>query len=386
MLHASIDDNLINLRSDAIEQPLLQGTDTPMVIIHLLSRNLTGSTKSNDERCGYRATADATLLPTTAHLRLHPDTWPPAKVERPHALGAINLVPGEGHEPDPHPVHINRDLPQRLRGISVERHAFLLADTPNLLERLHDADLVVDGHDGDEPGVWADGVLELREVDQAVAAHGEVGDLESFLLQVAAGVEDALVLGLRGDDVAAAVAVEAHDALDGDVVALGGAGGEEDLARVGADEGGDAGARGLDGGVGLPAVEVGAGVRVAVAGEVEGEHGVEDARVHGGGGLHVHVERAAGDADALDGDGLLVLLRGGRRRRGRGSHGEVRAGSGEGAAAEEEWEEAAGEGHGLELGAAAAEEQLPFRRRGDLGIAGKTDGGRCGLRREERGG
>ena len=148
-----------------------------------------------------------------------------------------------------------------------------------------------------------------------------------------------------------------------------------------------AGARGLDGGVGFPAVEVRAGVRVPVAGEVEGEHGVEHPRVHGGRRLHVHVQRAARDADALDGDGLLVLLlRGGRRRRGRGSHGEVRAGSGAGAAAEEEWEEAAGEGHGLELGAAAAEEQLPFRRRGDLGIAGKTDGGRCGLRREERGG
>jgi len=51
----------------------------------------------------------------------------------------------------------------------------------------------------------------------------------------------------------------------------------------------------------------------------------------------------------------------------------VREGSGAGAAAEEEWEEAAGEGHGLELGAAAAEEQLPFRRRGDLGIAGETE-------------
>jgi hypothetical protein len=59
------------------------------------------------------------------------------------------------------------------------------------------------------------------------AAHrggGGVGDVESLLLQVAARVEHALVLGLRGDDVAAAaVAIEAHDALDGDVVALGGA-------------------------------------------------------------------------------------------------------------------------------------------------------------------
>lgn len=141
---------------------------------------------------------------------------------------------------------------------------------------------------------------------------------------------------------AAALAVEAHDALDGDVVALGGARGEEDLARVGADEGGDAGASVLYGGVGLPAVEVGTGVRVPVAREVEGKHGVEDTRVDGGRRLHVHVERAARDAHALDGDGRLVLLRGHRRRC--DSRGESAGGDG-GAAAEEEREEAAGEGH-----------------------------------------
>jgi hypothetical protein len=169
-------------------------------------------------------------------------------------------VRGEGHEPNPHPVDIDGDLPERLCGVGVEWHALVLADAPNLLERLDDADLVVDGHDGDERRVGADGFLELGEVDQAVGADREVGDLEAFLLEVPAGVEDALVLGLGGDDVAAAVAVEAGDALDGDVVALGGPRGEEDLARVSADEGGNPGARFLDRGVRLPAVEVGAGV------------------------------------------------------------------------------------------------------------------------------
>lgn len=95
------------------------------------------------------------------------------------------------------------------------------------------------------------------------------------------------MLRLRGDDVALVVLVEVHEALDGDVVGLGGARGEDDFLRGRVDEVGDLLAGVFDGVVGFPAVEVGAGVGVAVAGEVVGEHGVEDAWVDGGGGLHV---------------------------------------------------------------------------------------------------
>ena len=41
------------------------------------------------------------------------------------------------------------------------------------------------------------------EVDQAVLLHRQVGDLEAFLLELAAGIEHALVLGHGGDDVVA---------------------------------------------------------------------------------------------------------------------------------------------------------------------------------------
>lgn len=95
------------------------------------------------------------------------------------------------------------------------------------------------------------------------------------------------MLGLGGDDMALGGAVEVEEALDGDVVGLGGAGGKDDLFRGGVDEGGDLGAGGFDGGFGFPTVEVGAAVGVAVLGDVVREHGVEDAWVHRGGGLHV---------------------------------------------------------------------------------------------------
>lgn len=181
----------------------------------------------------------------------------------------------------------------------MERNVSLSTDLPDFFDWLDHPNLVVHRHDGDEPGVGPDGGSERIEVDDAVGVNGEVGDVEALLLEITAGVEDALVLRLGGDDVALLLFIEVHDALDGDVVGLGGAGGEDDFLGGGVDEGGDLGAGALDGVVGLPAVEVGAGVGVAEAGEVVGEHGVEDTGVDGGGGLHVEVEGAARDLDAF---------------------------------------------------------------------------------------
>ena len=45
----------------------------------------------------------------------------------------------------------------------------------------------------------ADGPLEELQIHEAVAADGEVGDLEALGLQRAARVQDALVVGLAGD-------------------------------------------------------------------------------------------------------------------------------------------------------------------------------------------
>ncbi|KAL6994640.1 hypothetical protein U1Q18_049050 [Sarracenia purpurea var. burkii] len=81
---------------------------------------------------------------------------------------------------------------------------------------------------------------EMIEVDDSLEADGEEGDFEALLLEVTARIEDALVLGLGDDNVALLVAVKMHDALDGDVVGIGGADGEDDLLRRGVDKGGAA--------------------------------------------------------------------------------------------------------------------------------------------------
>ena len=52
-------------------------------------------------------------------------------------------------------------------------------------------------------------------------------------------IEDRLVFGFDADEVIAAAAVAFGDAADGEVVAFGGAAGEDDFFGVGADGGGD---------------------------------------------------------------------------------------------------------------------------------------------------
>ena len=72
---------------------------------------------------------------------------------------------------------------------------------------------------------------------------------------------DGLVLGRLGDDVVALLLVHRGDALDGEVVALGRAAGEDDLLAGRADQGGDLVAGLLDGLLGLPAERRGCGWR-----------------------------------------------------------------------------------------------------------------------------
>jgi hypothetical protein len=60
--------------------------------------------------------------------------------------------------------------------------------------------------------------LQLVEADAAVLLHRQVGDAVAVLLEPLAGVDDRLVLGDRGDDVVALLAVHLGDALDRQVV------------------------------------------------------------------------------------------------------------------------------------------------------------------------
>lgn len=171
-------------------------------------------------------------------------------------------------------------------------------DGADLGEWLDRADLVVGVHHRHQDSACGDGLLDLGGVDAADAVDGQVGDGKASLLELGAGGQHRLVLNRRGDQVVAAGAQRHGGAGDGEVVALGGAGGEHDLLLcAGAKEPAEPLAGRADGGGGLLAVAVRAGGVAEHGGEV-GQHRPERAGVKGGGGLVVQVDRASGHGRA----------------------------------------------------------------------------------------
>lgn len=112
------------------------------------------------------------------------------------------------------------------------------------------------------------------------------------------------MLRLTGDDVVflSSTLEETCYTFDAHVVALGGAARENNFLGVSADEVGNVFASLFDGLFGLPAVSVGAGVRVAVQSGHEREHGIEHSRVHGRSSLGIEIDGSG----ALVQDGRLL--------------------------------------------------------------------------------
>ena len=214
----------------------------------------------------------------------------PANVERAYTLGPVDLVRGQGHDIDVVGEDVDRDLAHRLHAIGVEDHAALMAEGADLADGLDDADLVVRVHDRDQDGLVSHRGLQILERDQPVGLDGQVGDPVAGLLQPLAGIEHRLVLGHLGDDVVAALLVHLGNALERQVVRLGGAGGKDNLLGGRADQLRDLLARALDTLLRLPAKPViAAGGVTELAGKV-GQHRVEHARVKRGSRVVVHVD------------------------------------------------------------------------------------------------
>ena len=106
------------------------------------------------------------------------------------------------------------------------------------------------------------------------------------------GVEQGMVLDGGGDDVAGGFPLEGHElhhALEGPVVRLGAAGGEEDLLGLCADAGGDIGPGPLQIGLGLLAEAVEAGGVAVLLGKIGG-HGRQGGLGQGGGARVVGID------------------------------------------------------------------------------------------------
>ncbi len=168
-----------------------------------------------------------------------------------------------------------------------------MTELADLADGLQHANLVVGRHDGDQNRLVVHGPLQVFEIDQSIGLHRQIGHAVAVLLQPLAGVQHRLVLGHLGDDVVAAFAVHLRNALDGQVVALGGAGGKDDLLGGCADQLGNLLARRLHGLLGLPSKGVVAAGRIAELGGEVGQHRLQNPRIQRAGGVIIHINRQA---------------------------------------------------------------------------------------------
>jgi hypothetical protein len=123
----------------------------------------------------------------------------------------------------------------------------------------------------------------------AVAIDGHVVDGDAVGLEPDAGGQHGLVLDGGGEDPVGRLGGALDGAAQDLVGGLGAAGGEDDLAGLGAEQVGDALAGPFDGAAGALAPPVNAGGVAEVLAQ-EGEHLVEHFGVDGGGGVVVEVD------------------------------------------------------------------------------------------------
>ena len=101
---------------------------------------------------------------------------------------------------DMHLVHIDGNLCIRLYRIGVEQYTVLLRNLTDFGNGLDGTDLVVGKHHADQNGIGADGCFQLVQADQSVSVHIQIGDLKASLLQILTGMENGMVLDLRGNN------------------------------------------------------------------------------------------------------------------------------------------------------------------------------------------
>jgi hypothetical protein len=127
---------------------------------------------------------------------------------------------------------IKRNAPGCLRGIGVKRCTRFLHNGAERRQVLNDADFVIHRHDGHQQGVCITGGAQHFGIQQPIGADRQDDGFKPFLRQVPHGFEDAFMFGRERDDAPARIALarrKARGALDGEVVCLSRAGGEDDL-------------------------------------------------------------------------------------------------------------------------------------------------------------
>src|SRR5476649_2300994 len=290
--HAAVDVQLLKVL-DLLVEAIAQRLDAHVFGSHVFFGYTEGFTHADDLVGRQGAGTHAALVTAAVHGSFDAHARLAAHVQRADAFRTVGLVGGERHQVDFQFRQVNVDLAGGLSRVDMQQDALgtgQLADGRNVVDG---ADFVVHVDHGNQDGVFTQRGLDHGRSHDTVGGWLEVGDLKTFTLQLAHGVEDSLVLNLGGDQVLAFGRVEMRRTLDCQVVGFGGTRGPDDFTRVGVDQICDLTTGVFDGLFSFPAEHMGTGRRVTEV-SVDQQaftHLLRDTRINRGGRRVIKVNR-----------------------------------------------------------------------------------------------
>ena len=176
----------------------------------------------------------AALLMPAEHEGLQ--ARPAPQVEDPDSLRSVEFVAGHREHVHRNLAHVHGDLPRHLDGIGMDHRARLFRQRRDLRDREDDAGLVVRPHDAHQFGtVPLQRLPEGVHIQIPAAVHRQFDLPATHILEAAARSQDGGVLHPGGDDPRLGPQ-HLRAPVDGHVVALGRAAGEDDLRWIRMDE------------------------------------------------------------------------------------------------------------------------------------------------------
>ena len=230
LVHCAVDAHVGNRRRQAADEPIAQESHPRRVLRQALFRQFNRLAQADDARQILRACAMPAFLRAAMNQRV--DFHALADVQRTDALRPVELVCREGDHVRVERLDIQRNRANSLHRVRVEEYAAFVAECANLRDGFERADFVVRRHHTDQHGIRAQGVLHLLGSHEAVRIHREIRHLPTLRFQPLAGMQDGVMLNLRGDDVLALLLMRKRRALERPVVALRSARGEIDFLRA----------------------------------------------------------------------------------------------------------------------------------------------------------
>ncbi len=154
MLFITVENNMGNFITHCLQKFSTQSVNMFFVVLHLLLCNLASLTQTNHKlkinqhhnvtyRRRQRTGSKSLFLPTSRNLCMKSHLRLSSHIKGTDAFRSVNFVTTYRHEVDWVFVHINRNLPDRLSGVSVEKYLFRPAQFADFFNRLHHTDFIV---------------------------------------------------------------------------------------------------------------------------------------------------------------------------------------------------------------------------------------------------